>query len=946
VPRYKHELGHERVYFLPFAAQPAIHNPIEEYERKDAFNFAGSYYLRYPERQRDFESLITAVNELKPLEIYDRNYNKTHPHYQFPDSYKKYILGNLPFNEISKAYKGYKYGINLNTIKQSQSMFARRVYELLASNTVVASNFSRGMRLMFGDLVVSSDNVGQLKESLQGIIDDDLTYRKLRLLGLRKVMKEHTYSHRLRFITSKLQDIEFLNPKSKILVLSICRSTQEIERTIECFKKQKEIDAILYIYADHASEKTNEVNIKIFSSKEKFLESIKEILPKNDFIGCFSPQDYYAESYLLDLSLGSMYSNAGAFGKAAYFAAESDTTTLINDGSQYKPANVLLTRRAITRTREITSSWIDEFLKNPESHQITYNEMIATDELNYIENGANLPEGIKVNYQDMILLDKGIALTRMNDISEKLSYIPNEKAANGDNLIILDAVELRSSISGNNTVNVALKDGEMHITSLLSAGSHQYLYAKTYKSREDFNLLLNSQFQLHCDRQLDLRTVFEFLDATGKKISHQINPAGTKGVLAIPNHCTSIRFGLRVEGHGDATIKRLVLGAEPERPATVICKSPYLVLTKQYPAYNDLYKYGFLHSRIRAYKKADLAPDIFCIRNKGLGFREFQGVDIAVGDAELLDATLATGEIKHVLVHLLDEIMWRILQKYVDKIRVTVWVHGAEIQLWQRRQFEFTLMNDTEIERQKKLSDKRKKFWREILPNPPTNLHFVFVSNYLKSEAETDLSVIIPNKNHSIIHNFIDNVAFSCRGKNMEDRLKILSIRPYSKLVYANDLSVAAINELSTRPFFNHLEITLVGDGELFDDNIAPLRKFKNVTIEKRFLNQAEIAKYHSKNGVFLIPTRMDTQGVSRDEAMSSGLVPVTNNVAAIPEFLDASCGLVVPAEDHIAIADAIEHLYSNPMEFLQLSEAAAKRVREQCGFNQTIAKEMDLIRS
>jgi glycosyltransferase involved in cell wall biosynthesis len=35
------------------------------------------------------------------------------------------------------------------------------------------------------------------------------------------------------------------------------------------------------------------------------------------------------------------------------------------------------------------------------------------------------------------------------------------------------------------------------------------------------------------------------------------------------------------------------------------------------------------------------------------------------------------------------------------------------------------------------------------------------------------------------------------------------------------------------------------------------------------------------------VPSRTDTQGVSRDEAMSSGLVPVTNAVAAIPEFVD-----------------------------------------------------------
>jgi hypothetical protein len=50
IHRYKAALGHDHVYLLPFACQPATTNPIETYPRKDAFCFAGAYYVRYPER--------------------------------------------------------------------------------------------------------------------------------------------------------------------------------------------------------------------------------------------------------------------------------------------------------------------------------------------------------------------------------------------------------------------------------------------------------------------------------------------------------------------------------------------------------------------------------------------------------------------------------------------------------------------------------------------------------------------------------------------------------------------------------------------------------------------------------------------------------------------------------------------------------------------------------
>jgi len=142
------------------------------------------------------------------------------------------------------------------------------------------------------------------------------------------------------------------------------------------------------------------------------------------------------------------------------------------------------------------------------------------------------------------------------------------------------------------------------------------------------------------------------------------------------------------------------------------------------------------------------------------------------------------------------------------------------------------------------------------------------------------------------------------------------------------------------------LEFAFVGDGVLFDMTLEPLKSLANVKIEKRFLKQSDIAKLHKEYGVFLTPTRMDSQGVSRDEAMASGLVPVTNNITAIPEFLDKSCGILAGADDYIGLAEGIVHLYENPNLFLEMSKYSAKRVRQQSGYSQTIQRELDIIKN
>src|SRR5690606_38547775 len=129
-------------------------------------------------------------------EIYDRNYGKEDSNYRFPPEYQPHIVGTLPFDQIDKAYKGYRYAINLNSIKQSQTMFARRVFELLACNTITVGNFSRGVRLLLGELAITTDCGSEMLGRLQAVAGDEERARKLRLAALRKVMQEHTYGRR------------------------------------------------------------------------------------------------------------------------------------------------------------------------------------------------------------------------------------------------------------------------------------------------------------------------------------------------------------------------------------------------------------------------------------------------------------------------------------------------------------------------------------------------------------------------------------------------------------------------------------------------------------------------------------------------------------------------------------------------------------------------------
>jgi len=368
-----------------------------------------------------------------------------------------------------------------------------------------------------------------------------------------------------------------------------------------------------------------------------------------------------------------------------------------------------------------------------------------------------------------------------------------------------------------------------------------------------------------------------------------------------------------------------------------------LVVVDRYPSREDLYAYAFVHARVKSYIREGLKTAVFVLNDRVPKEYTFEGVKVKQGNSEALKDYIEICGTKAISTHFLTKEIWAVIEPFSKNISTYIWLHGSEIQDWSRRYFAF------ETKRQK-LHNIRKyreyyDFWRELFYDDAHVLHFIFVSQYFANEVMDDLELKLDSKKYSVIHNFIDTNLFKYVKKTPEQRKRILSIRPFASKKYANDLTVSAILDLKDEPFFKELSFTIVGDGDLFDATVAPLREFSNVSLKKIFLTQSDIANMYKNHGVFINPTRWDSHGVSRDEAMSSGLVPITSDNSAIPEFVSNKEGFLVETEDHQALARAIKTLYRDPELFLSKSQASADRVRSQSDFTRTIQAEISLIK-
>lgn len=958
IQKYKEHLGHDRVYLLCFAAQPTVHNPIEVYERQDKFNFAGSYYLKYPIRQRDFEVLSKVAQDYKGLDIFDRNFNKPHPHYEFPERYQSMIIGTLQPSEIDKAYKGYVYGINMNTIKQSQTMFARRVFEMLASNTIVLSNYSRGVRLLFGDLVICSDEAAELSRQLESFTEDLLTQKKYKLQGLRKILSHHTYQHRLQYVLEKSFETNLISVKPSVLVVASIDHQDELESIVKSFDAQDYLEKELFILSDLELADVTEKNITIYSTESELAQAI-EAYQQDAYVAVFDAKDSYGRYYLYDLVQSLTYlghddeASIVAITKDSYFKNVNDKAELVQNKEYQQVDSFRLSRSIVT-----VDTFEKEVLDNDRFEIINSLEVeaksFAIDCFSYIMNGASLSDEETQKVHGNLVLDEGVDFeNRLLPVSESITVsldMANDLAIYQDTgafVFSADDIDAQLIRPQSKQILVTKEGSKVDITSTLPTDKFAYIYFKTIYNRADINLQLNTQFIVNADTNMDTRSVFVFLDEHKNKLSHHIAEVSHSHTMAIPPDCKYIQVGFKITGRGRSLIESINIGEKREAVNDFVGKSDTLVLAKQYPSYDDLYKYGFLHSRLRAYKANNHILDMFRVTNdvSSLGFREFESIDVFSGEHRQLAATLSSGQYKNLFVHILDSTMWSAVNEFVDSINVCVWVHGSEAQTWQSREYELEGLSVQEIERKKKLSDNRKTFWQNLIKDFGEKITLIFVSNYSKQEFIENICDGKETFHSKVIHNFVDANIFPYQEKPLNSRHKILSIRPFSSKTYANDLTVKTILELSKYPEFEKLSFTIVGDGDLFKELTKPIAHFSNVNLQQKFVKQDEIAHLHREHGIFLIPTRMDSQGVSRGEAMSSGLVPVTNKVAAIPEFVDDASGVLVEGEDSTGMANRILELINNPVEFSKLSRATSERAQLQCGFDNTIAKEINMIK-
>jgi glycosyltransferase involved in cell wall biosynthesis len=96
-------------------------------------------------------------------------------------------------------------------------------------------------------------------------------------------------------------------------------------------------------------------------------------------------------------------------------------------------------------------------------------------------------------------------------------------------------------------------------------------------------------------------------------------------------------------------------------------------------------------------------------------------------------------------------------------------------------------------------------------------------------------------------------------------------------------------------------------------------------------LNRNDVADLLSLSHIFVMPSRWEGLPMAVLEAMVARKAIIASAIAGIPEaMVDGRDGLLVPAGDPAALADALEILLTKPHRRQELADAAAARAKKE----------------
>lgn len=184
---------------------------------------------------------------------------------------------------------------------------------------------------------------------------------------------------------------------------------------------------------------------------------------------------------------------------------------------------------------------------------------------------------------------------------------------------------------------------------------------------------------------------------------------------------------------------------------------------------------------------------------------------------------------------------------------------------------------------------------------------------------------------------------------NMSNKVNLQNLLYFGRIEHEKGIDIlikAFANLLIEFPFLN---LHIVGDGNYksFSHKICKELGAENNIIFYGWKEKNEIQKIMSRCDLCLLPSRIESFGLTIVEAMAGGIPVISTKAGAIPEIIDdRETGILVPPEDIRALINAISFALKNTGEMQRMAKSARKKVKQLFSWDLTAKKHIEIYKS
>jgi glycosyltransferase involved in cell wall biosynthesis len=202
------------------------------------------------------------------------------------------------------------------------------------------------------------------------------------------------------------------------------------------------------------------------------------------------------------------------------------------------------------------------------------------------------------------------------------------------------------------------------------------------------------------------------------------------------------------------------------------------------------------------------------------------------------------------------------------------------------------------------------------------------------------------NKEIKIISPGVDQSWFNVDVKKKEKTLNLLY---FGRLEYEKGIDIMLNSFAKVLPKFPSIKLHIIGEGNYMDISKRYCNKLGIIgnVIFYGWKEMNDIQKIMSNCDLCILPSRIESFGLTIAEAMAAGIPVISTKAGAIPEILkNGVTGTMVASEDIEELTEAIIYALENKSEIQNRAKAARKLIKKEFSWDVSVKKFIEVYKS